>query len=57
MDEILTKEDLTLILESLIYSKKNVSESKDSTYEIRKEKLEQIDSVAAKIRKLKIEIK
>jgi hypothetical protein len=56
MNEEITKSDLDLILESLEYSKRNVRESPDSPPEIKKEKLEQIDLVASKIRKLKTEI-
>jgi len=51
MDNELTPEDIDLLLESLKYSKMNVTQG-DAPYDLKREKLERIDSVTAKLRTL-----
>jgi hypothetical protein len=53
MDEQLNRRELELILESLEYTKLNVTHGKDAPYELRRSKLDDVDNVMAKIRALR----
>ena len=57
MDTELTYDDCELLIESLRYSKRNVSEGKDSPYELKQRKIEHIENVASKIRSLQSKLK
>jgi len=50
MQIYLTSEEVELLLESLKYSKQRVSDAQGTPYELRKEKLEKLDSIATKVR-------
>ena len=52
MDEILTKADIELLLDSIKYSQKNIQES-DSPYQYKREKLNHLDEVDRKLRELR----
>ena len=43
-------EDLATLLESLKYSKQRVQDAQGTPYEVRRQNLERLDSVAAKLR-------
>lgn len=51
--EQLTLVDLDVILESLMYSKRNIEDAHGTPQTVRKENADRVDTVVAKIRKLK----
>jgi hypothetical protein len=53
MDVQLTRGDIELILESLEYTKMNITHSKDSPYQLRRGKLDDVEAVMAKLRVLR----
>lgn len=53
MEAQLNRRDLELIIESLEYSKMNITHGKDSPDELRQRKLNDIDTVMAKLRALR----
>lgn len=52
MDKILNRHDIEVILESLEYSRLNITHGKNSTYDIRRDKLAEIEGVMTKLRAL-----
>lgn len=57
MQTNLTMEDVDTILVSLEYSKKNVSEARDTQPEVRKQNLAKIEAAMGKMREVKTHLK
>lgn len=53
MENELTPDEIRIILTSLEYSKRNIGDGEDSSYELKTEKLGQIDAVMDKLRVLR----
>jgi hypothetical protein len=52
----LTFEELDTLIESLTYSQRAIRDARDTPYDVRKQKLASVDSVATKLREARQEI-